>query len=497
MIYKNPVISGFNPDPSICKVGEDFYLVTSSFEYFPGVPIYHSKNLVNWEVINYCLTDEEQLKLDNCRCSGGIFAPTIRYHDGIFYMTTTNITDKGNFIVTTKDIYGKWSKPVWIDQGGIDPSLLFDEGRVYFTSAMSDSLGKPAIVSCEIDPKTGKKLANTKVISYGTGGRFCEGPHIYKIGNYFYLLTAEGGTEYGHMVSIQRGDSAYGPFEICPNNPILSHKDSTYQEIQATGHSDLVEDENGNWWLINLGIRQAGEVMLHNLGRETFVSQVTWNKEGWPTVGNGGTISLEMDAQLPGIVEHKNNRFLDDFQTKIIDLNWNYVRNPVFMNYETGNGLTLHGDSETLSDYHPTFLGIRQKEFILRAQAKVSVLSNTGYAGVTAFYNKNYHYDLYLEACGVEQYVILSKSVHDFTAVDQKIKIQKSECIEFMIETGTEEYKFYYKISDEWIYVGKAATAGICTEGTMSMTFTGTFLGVFAVATDAKFSYFKVDDMQR
>lgn len=157
MQYRNPIISGYNPDPSICRVGEDYYIVNSSFEYFPGVPVYHSKNLVNWELEGYCLTDEEQLPLEESRPSGGIFAPTIRYHDGTFFMITTNVTSKGNFIVHTKDMKSGWSKPAWVDQGGIDPSLLFDGDKVYFVSTTSDEQGA-GIFLCEVNPFTGEKL---------------------------------------------------------------------------------------------------------------------------------------------------------------------------------------------------------------------------------------------------------------------------------------------------------------------------------------------------
>ena len=169
MIYHNPVIKGFHPDPSICRVRDDFYLVTSSFEFFPGVPVFHSKNLVNWELIGHCLTRNSQLDLSGGRNSGGIYAPTIRYHDGIFYMTTTNTSSRGNFIVYTADIASSWSEPLWVDQGGIDPSLFFDDdGSVYFCSTQNTN-GRQGIGLCKIDPFTGKKRTPTKIISFGSG----------------------------------------------------------------------------------------------------------------------------------------------------------------------------------------------------------------------------------------------------------------------------------------------------------------------------------------
>ena len=151
MKYQNPIISGYNPDPSICRVGDDFYLVNSTFEFYPGVPVYHSKNLVNWELINYCLKDKERLYLDGARSSGGIYAPMLCYHEGEFFLTTTNVSHKGHLIVHTSDIYGEWSKPVWIDQGGIDPTLLFDGEDVYFASTSRDKEGRDGIFMCKID----------------------------------------------------------------------------------------------------------------------------------------------------------------------------------------------------------------------------------------------------------------------------------------------------------------------------------------------------------
>lgn len=253
--YKNPIISGYNPDPSICRVGDDFYLVNSTFEFYPGVPVYHSKNLVNWELINYCLRDKEQLYLDGVRPSGGIYAPMLCYHNGEFFMTTTNVSHKGHLIVHTSDIYGKWSKPVWIDQGGIDPTLLFDGEDVYFASTSRDKDDRDGIFMCKINPYTGEKLSESVRISHGCGGICPEGPHIYKLNGKYYLLLAEGGTEYGHMVTMQRADSPFGPYEPCPHNPILIHKDNPDGSIACTGHADLEVDQNGNWWLVCLGIR--------------------------------------------------------------------------------------------------------------------------------------------------------------------------------------------------------------------------------------------------
>ncbi len=272
--YKNPIIPGFNPDPSICRAGSDYYLVTSSFEYFPGVPVYHSTDMVNWQNIGYCLTRDTQLPLQKCRASGGIYAPTIRYHDGLFYMVTTNVSNKGNFYVTAKDPAGEWSEPFWVDQGGIDPTIFWDEdGKSYFLS--NGHTNKNGIVLSEINLKTGKRTTEPIIIWQGTGGRYPEGPHIYKKDGYYYLLISEGGTEYGHMITIARSRQIYGPYESCQYNPILTHVGKITQNnpIQGTGHADLVQDTKGDWWMVCLAFR-AFNGQHHTLGRETGILTV-------------------------------------------------------------------------------------------------------------------------------------------------------------------------------------------------------------------------------
>ena len=220
MKYTNPIIPGFYPDPSICRVGEDYYLVTSSFEYFPGVPIFHSRDLIHWRQIGHCLTTATQLPLAQAGSSKGIFAPTLRYHAGRFYMVTTNVSVGKHFYVSTDDPAGQWSEPIWIDQSGIDSSLFFDDdGTVYFTWTKLNG-----IYQAEIAIQTGELKHEPQLIWKGTGGRYPEAPHLYKINGSYYLMIAEGGTEYGHMETIARAESPWGSFQPCPHNPILTHR---------------------------------------------------------------------------------------------------------------------------------------------------------------------------------------------------------------------------------------------------------------------------------
>lgn len=505
MKYRNPIISGYNPDPSICRVGEDYYIVNSSFEFYPGVPVYHSRNLVNWELEGYCLTEESQLDLHGCRPSGGIYAPTIRYHQGTFFMTTTNTSGKGNFIVHTTDMKNGWSQPAWVDQGGIDPSLLFDDdGTVYFASTSMDSEGNTGIFLCQVNPYTGERLTESVVISRGCGGRYAEGPHLYKWFGKYYLMLAEGGTEYGHMETILRSDSPYGPFEACPHNPILTHRDDMREEIYCTGHADMIEDHNGNWWMVCLAIRPCQEkkdrVLLHNLGRETFLTPVVWTEDGWPVVGEKGLISPEMDGPLPGKSPVPVNRdFADDFSKDRFSPHYNFLRNPSMENYvrDTAEGkLILKGTGITINEMaSPTWIGVRQKGFETVSTAVVSLLDAVQgmRAGLTAYYNDAYHYEIYLSRELDRWKVCLAKHVHDIFTVTASAEIPAAENVMLRIVSDKTYYRFSYSLDGEtFVELGSGLVVGLCTESTRNMTFTGTYLGMFAENGCAAFENFHV-----
>ena len=484
MKFSNPIISGFNPDPSICRVGEDFYLVTSTFEFFPGVPIYHSKNLVNWELINHCLTRDTQLPLQGAIESKGIYAPTIRYHDGVFFMTTTNVSIGGHFIVHTKDVYGKWSEPAYVDQCGIDPSLFWDDdGTCYFVSNGIDDNGKICIFLCQVDPFTGKKFTESVIISYGCGGRYPEAPHIYKKDGYYYLMLAEGGTEYGHMETMQRSRDIYGPYEPCPHNQILSHRD-TPGPIQATGHADIVEDQNGNWWLVCLAVRPLEGLHIHHIGRESFLSPMTWSEDGWPLVGNGGTIDFEMEGPLPGPAPTPVSLdFCDKFDKDSLDLNWTFVRNPNRECYCLKNGrLTLIGSHDDLSTDrgNPTLIALRQTafdmEFTTCLQGEIALGQRSG---LSAFYNSGFHYDIFVTRAQDGHRVCLRKRVADIDVVVASSPIDYNGSVRLKIESDAQWYKFLYEANGAFVELGRGKTSLLATEVTNPMSFTGTFLGVF------------------
>ena len=282
MKYQNPIIRGFHPDPSICRVGSDYYLVTSTFEYFPGIALFRSRDLVNWKQIVNCITRPGQLDYAKFKDSGGVWAPTIRCYKGRFYVTAA-IDGMGNMIMHTDDINGEWSAPVWTDFGGIDPSICFDGDEAYYCTNDFTN-GHEAIVLAKIDPDTGVRKEERREIWNGTGGGWLESPHVYHIGDYYYILAAEGGTNYTHMETAARSKNIYGPYENCPYNPVLTNRNDTTKQIQCAGHADLIDDENGNWWMVHLGTRSVLKSKTP-LGRETFLTPVEW-KKGWPVAVN-------------------------------------------------------------------------------------------------------------------------------------------------------------------------------------------------------------------
>lgn len=477
MPYANPVISGFYPDPSICRVGEDYYLVTSSFEYFPGVPIFHSKDLIHWRQIGHCLHSERQLPLSRAGSSGGIYAPTIRHHDGWFYMTTTNVSGIGNFYVRSRRPEAEWSDPIPVDQGGIDPSVLFDEdSRVYFQSAMSGPQGD-GIYQCEIDIETGKKLTESRLIWQGTGGAHPEAPHLYKIKEYYYLMIAEGGTEYGHMETIARSVHPYGPYAPCPDNPILTHR-STNSSIQATGHADLVQASDGSWWAVCLGIRPVAYPRRHHLGREVFLAPVAWTDDGWPIVGAEGRIAPIMESPGLPVTAWPSKPVRDDFDKRKLEFDWTFLRNPAKDSWslsERTGYLVLRGNRTSLDEAGaPAFVGRRLCHFSCRIAALMEYEPELEgeEAGLTVFMNGKYHYDLAVRRVRQSKKVVLRKRVGSLIA--EHMQDCEIGPIELRIEARPEQLSFSCKQERS-----KTAEAGQGESHLLSTEVAGGFTGVF------------------
>lgn len=484
MIYKNPIIRGFHPDPSICKANEDYFLVNSSFEYLPGVPLFHSKDLINWKQIGHCLTRQSQIDLKNSKCSGGIFAPTIRYHEGTFYMITTNIT-KGNFIVTTKDPFGQWSDPIWVNKMGIDPSLYWEDGKTYMQLTTRDKSGRGVIEQFEIDEKTGEILGECRVISTGCGGRDVEAPHMYKINNSYYLLVAEGGTREGHMVKVMKSNSIWGPFEPCPYNPILSNRDYASEPLQSVGHGDLIQDSNGSWWIVALATRPIKH--KHVLGRETILMPVIWTEDGWPMVKDRRALSEVEVEGLNAVVYEKEESVKDDFIKYELDSSYSMMREFIDDKYsltERKGWLSLKGSKYTLNDLEAcSFIGRRQEEYNFIAQTKIEFhpMNSNEEAGLVMYLDNEHHMELVVTVRNDERCVILRKNVLDIKIETEGIKIENdAKEVYLSVKGDKKEYHFYYGTDNKDMkLVGTTMVNHLAIEGANS-AFTGSFIGMYA-----------------
>lgn len=482
MKYQNPIIPGFYPDPSICKKGDDYYLVTSSFEFFPGVPIFHSKDLVNWKQIGHCLTRQSQLDLANIPASRGIYAPAIRYnpHNDLFYMVTTNTTKIENFYVYAKDPAGEWSDPVLVDQKGIDPSLFFeDDGTAHFISNWRDrSVHMAGFLMGEIDINTGKFLAEPTPLWGGIGQNAPEAPHIYKRDGWYYQLIAEGGTELNHMVTIARSKTLYGQYEPCPHNPILTHQNMKGHIIQATGHADLIEDNHGQWWAVFLGYRQTHQY-FHHLGRETFLAKVDW-VDGWPVINEGKPIQIEMEYPGFHVVQQPTQPYETNFTA--YDMKWVYLRNPQENCYQfTPNGLALTGNAYNLSDVaNPAFLGIRQNYLTGTATFAMAFQPTqpNEEAGVSVFYKFDAHLDIAMVQANGETCIQLRKTVGDINHVQNSIPCPNGQAT-IRIEATPLEYAFYVTIDGKETHLGGGLTRHVSTEA-HELGFTGVFFALYA-----------------
>lgn len=490
----NPILKGFHPDPSICRVGEDYYLVTSSFEYFPGIPVFHSRDLVNWRQIGHALTRASQLPLQGAKISHGIWAPTLRFHDGRFYLVSTNMTLGGSFLVTATDPAGPWSEPVLLDQEGIDPSLLFDGGKVYLTTSENHQ--------SEIDPVTGRRLSDVRRIWEGTGGGWMEAPHLYHIGDWYYLMVAEGGTGRGHMINIARSRDPWGPFTGCPRNPILSNRGFAGQALQCTGHGDLFQAHDGTWWMVFLGIREVPGHFprVHTLGRETFLAPVTWDTEGWPVINETGRATMEMPEPL--LPRHPWPALPDreDFDSPELGFHWVHLRNPVAGNYsltDRPGWLRLRGSAESLSEpSSPTCLLRRQTAYHCTATTLLDFDPIADYeeAGLTVFMNHEHHCDVRVVRRSGLRCVELLRRVGDLHVVTVQVDVPPGP-----VELGftADEENYHFHISDangRRTALGDARVRYLSTE--VAGGFTGMMIGLYATGnghiaeTPADFAWF-------
>lgn len=488
--YTNPVIRGFHPDPSICRDGEDYYLVTSSFEYLPGVPLFHSKNLINWEQIGHCLTRDSQIDLHGTFCSGGIYAPTIRYYEGVFYMITTNIS-KGNFSVFTDDLRKGFSDPIWIDIKGIDPSIYFEDGKYYIQASRMT-----LIHQAEIDIKSGKLLSEPITISEGCGGRDVEAPHIYHINGWYYLMCAEGGTRDGHMVTIQRSRLLYGPYEKSPYTPMVSNRDKSKEKLQAVGHADLLQDHEGNWWIVALGTRPYKH--RHLMGRETILLPVIWTEDGWPIV-KGGYAPSQITCEGIAVQSQESESFIDEFDQLDLNCNYNTIRDFLCRQYsltDKKDYLTLRGNGTELNTLEtPAFIGVRQKEYNCCFETRmISELEEDGKSGLAVLIDNLHHMEVGLRKNRGKLELYTKKTIDDIEIVMQAREYRQEDIV-IGIEADSLHYRFYYINSEgEKVILDEALVKHMSVEVSNS-PFTGVYGGMFVEKEGvAYFDWFKYEE---
>jgi alpha-N-arabinofuranosidase len=484
--FKNPIIPGFNPDPSICRVGSDFYLVTSSFEYFPGVPIYQSRDLVHWRLLGHVLARDSQLDLRKAKSSGGIYAPTLRHDGRLFYMVTT-LVGRGNFYVTAERPEGPWSDPVWLDRDGIDPSLAFIDGTAYYTrNGKGPDFDHPLIYQGTLDTQAKKIRVKPEPIWPGTGGVWAEAPHLYQRGEYFYLMHAEGGTHYDHSEIVVRSRSPFGPFEVCPHGPILGHKTRTGHPIQATGHADLVELPNGETWAVFLAVRPKNE-RYHHLGRETFLAEVTWTDDGWPAIGNAGHVELEMKGPSLDLAPLAKAPARDDFDTRTLAPTWNFVRNPSAENWSlaarpgylrlTGSKLTLDGEGS------PALVARRQEhfEFCARTRLDFEPRGNEE-AGIAVRANEDFYAAIVVTAGAAGRRAVLRTRLLARSTLGRGVVLEPGP-LELEIVASASKYEFFATSGKTRASVGTLDSKELSTEKIWRPGhnyFTGAFVALFA-----------------
>lgn len=478
--YTNPVVRGINPDPSICRVGDNFYIVTGSNMY-PGIPVYHSKDLINWKLIGHCLSRTSHFFLDQNNGTPVMYAPTLRYNKGIFYMITTDVAGGGNFFVTATDPAGPWSDPVQIDKAVFDPSLFFDDnGKVYYTRR-GDFKDKN-IVQAEIDIKTGKLLTPLKGISKGLVSTDTEAPHVFKKGGWYYLTMGEGGSRALHMQTIARSKSPWGPFEKNPANPVISQHNAWWYHIRALGHADFIDAPDGSSWAVCLGTRHSSYDAFSVIGRETFLLPVEW-KNGWPVVKPSHQYYLDIKTRTLPLQPWPVVPQQDDFDQTSLSLQWNILAYPSTKWYslsEKPGYLRLYGTVEKTDFSKQTaFVGLRQKEMSGECSTEMEFVptSENEEAGITVFQSANFHYDFFVTLRNGKQVVVLRKSVGDMLQEDAAIAVT-GNTFQLKIQFDADSYHFLVTQNGEWVEAGRGISNLIATE--VAQVWTGVYIGMYS-----------------
>lgn len=483
-MYHNPILTGMHPDPSIVRVGEDYYMVNSSFIYFPCIPISHSKDLIHWNVIGHAITNPKWAHLQELEGGRGYWAPDISYYEGRFYITATyRLNDDGTVyrkqMVTSSDKpEGPYEEPVFLDEDGIDPSIFTDDdGRRYML------LNRGARIF-EISPDGKKQLSEAKLLYYGHQKRAPEGSHLLKKDGYYYLFQAEGGTGPGHRISVSRSRTLFGNYEPCPYNPIMRQMDPG-AGIQRAGHGKPVQTQSGEWYMVYLCGRQINS-SYSMLGRETAMDPITWNSDGWPMVNNlQGPSVLQIKPNLPQYI-HKEAK--DDFEAGILSTVWVSPRAPEEGAYTFENGyLKVLGSKEPLSTMYSRNILLRRQEhfrFFFETKLQVPKLGAGQHMGLTCYYDENTYLTLGIHE-GEDGYEL---KIHEHVGTETKcsgcesLSVKAGETVSLKVDTDYLRRTFSYKADGgEWKELFTLENVYyLCDEGIkMGKRFTGAMVGVY------------------
>lgn len=470
---ERPVIAGFHPDPSICRVGPDYYLVNSSFEYSPGVPLWHSTDLVNWTQIGNILNRPEQFPAGEAGASGGIYAPTIRHHAGRFWMITTNVSgEPGQLVVSATNPDGPWSAATVLEGlDGIDPDLAWgDDGSAYMTFCSNDP-ETSGIAQVQVDLERGVALTAPRRLWRGTGLAYPEGPHLFQRGEWWYLLISEGGTERGHVIAMARSHSPEGPFEPAPNNPLFSRRSTTFP-TQNTGHADFVECADGSWAMVYLGVRPRGaHPLFHTNGRETFVARINWDESGWPVIEPDG-------FSVPG-----PRGFEDDFACPSLSPRW-ISPGAGFADFVTTHpkgGVSLR--AAAAANGAPALLSVRSQDLRWRFTA---VLELPTAAGLRVRMGERHWYEIRI-VDGVAQVQVQIGPVHNVVADGQPLSGTTVELIVEAVDptsSGPDDLRFSIGDAAGTRELLRLDGRYLATEVTGG--FTGRTIGIHAIHGEAR-----------
>ena len=504
--FRNPVLPGFHPDPSIVRVGDDFYAVTSAFSWFPGLPIFHSRDLVNWRQVGNAIDRPAQVDFSGLGINRGLFAPAIA-HDGERYWIANTCIDCGsNFVITATDPAGPWSDPVWLDFGGIDPSLYFEGGRawiVYNDAPPGEPLyeGHRALWLQEFDldamqVRPERTLLVNGGVDLAAEPVWAEGPHIYKVGDWYYLLTAEGGTADQHSQTIYRSRNVDGPYVPGPRNPILTQRDlppDRPDRVEATGHADFVQLDDGTWWGLFLATRPfAGQSTL--LGRETYLLPVSW-EDGWPYFLKPGE-PVPAAPRRPALATSNGtdwSGWREEFDGGPLGDEWLAIRTPGTVQRTAIADGALHiapSADGAGSLGKPGFAGRRMRHHAATWETRVAFAPSADgeRAGLLAFMDEGHFLSATIELSGDAQAVVVRRRAHQGEPEDGAVMARRAVIpghpvdMRMTFDGGTARVAIRQD-AGAWQAVGEAVDVEPLASVHAGL-FTGLVVGPYAVAAD-------------